>query len=326
MVVGLLLAGVFSGPAARLYRAARLHRAARGGRPRDRDLRPGRARLPDRRDAAGASRRGVRAVWRGPDGRPAARARRSGRSGRTALGGIGFVFVFSGVAAAARGDPDRPARARERTEDASGPAAGLRRSSRPIRRRSRGRAAAAVAADRGSAADRGRPEPAPEPGLDRGAGHQCRRQLRGRHLRRDLEPVPAGARGRAGPDRAHVCDVRLADPGALADGRPARRSPRVVRLHRPRARSCRRSSDSSTRASRTRSWRSRSSSIEATGFAFLNPALYSVVAANSPPGRSSTAQGLFGAAGTPGSSWRHSSQGSWPLRTSCIRSTCSAAC
>ena len=37
--------------------------------------------------------------------------------------------------------------------------------------------------------------------------------------------------------------------------------------------------------------------IEATGFAFLNPALYAVVAASSPPGRSSTAQGLFGAAG-----------------------------
>jgi MFS family permease len=40
--------------------------------------------------------------------------------------------------------------------------------------------------------------------------------------------------------------------------------------------------------------------IEATGFAFLNPALYSVVAASSPRGRSSTAQGLFGAAGTVG--------------------------
>ncbi len=40
--------------------------------------------------------------------------------------------------------------------------------------------------------------------------------------------------------------------------------------------------------------------IEATGFAFLNPALYSVVAANSPAGRSSTTQGLFGAAGTLG--------------------------
>ena len=40
--------------------------------------------------------------------------------------------------------------------------------------------------------------------------------------------------------------------------------------------------------------------VEATGFAMLNPALYAVVAANSPPGRSSTAQGLFGAAGTVG--------------------------
>lgn len=40
--------------------------------------------------------------------------------------------------------------------------------------------------------------------------------------------------------------------------------------------------------------------IEATGFAMLNPALYAVVAANSPVGRSSTAQGLFGAAGTVG--------------------------
>lgn len=40
--------------------------------------------------------------------------------------------------------------------------------------------------------------------------------------------------------------------------------------------------------------------IESTGFALLNPALYAIVAANSPPGRSSTAQGIFGAAGTVG--------------------------
>ena len=40
--------------------------------------------------------------------------------------------------------------------------------------------------------------------------------------------------------------------------------------------------------------------IEAIGFAMLNPALYAVVAANSPLGRSSTAQGIFGAAGTVG--------------------------
>jgi DHA1 family multidrug resistance protein-like MFS transporter len=40
--------------------------------------------------------------------------------------------------------------------------------------------------------------------------------------------------------------------------------------------------------------------IEATGFAMLNPALYAVVAAASPLGRSSTAQGLYGSAGTLG--------------------------
>jgi MFS family permease len=40
--------------------------------------------------------------------------------------------------------------------------------------------------------------------------------------------------------------------------------------------------------------------IEATGFAMLNPALYAIVAAGSPPGRSSTAQGIYGAAGTIG--------------------------
>lgn len=40
--------------------------------------------------------------------------------------------------------------------------------------------------------------------------------------------------------------------------------------------------------------------LEATGFALLNPALYAIVAANSPPGRSSTAQGIYGAAGTLG--------------------------
>jgi MFS family permease len=40
--------------------------------------------------------------------------------------------------------------------------------------------------------------------------------------------------------------------------------------------------------------------IESTGFAILFPALFAVVAAGSPVGRSSTAQGVFGAAGTVG--------------------------
>jgi MFS family permease len=40
--------------------------------------------------------------------------------------------------------------------------------------------------------------------------------------------------------------------------------------------------------------------VESSGFALMNPALYAVVAAGSPRGRSSTAQGLYGAAGTVG--------------------------
>lgn len=40
--------------------------------------------------------------------------------------------------------------------------------------------------------------------------------------------------------------------------------------------------------------------VESTGFAFAGPALYAIVATNTPPGRSSTAQGLFGSAGTLG--------------------------
>jgi predicted MFS family arabinose efflux permease len=40
--------------------------------------------------------------------------------------------------------------------------------------------------------------------------------------------------------------------------------------------------------------------VEATGFAMFNPALFSIVAAGSPAGRSSSAQGVFGAAGTLG--------------------------
>jgi MFS family permease len=40
--------------------------------------------------------------------------------------------------------------------------------------------------------------------------------------------------------------------------------------------------------------------FEATGFAFLNPALYAIVGQGSPAGRSSTAQGIFGSAGTLG--------------------------
>lgn len=40
--------------------------------------------------------------------------------------------------------------------------------------------------------------------------------------------------------------------------------------------------------------------LEATGFSFFGPAMYSIVAAGAPPDRSSTAQGIVGAAGTLG--------------------------
>jgi MFS family permease len=40
--------------------------------------------------------------------------------------------------------------------------------------------------------------------------------------------------------------------------------------------------------------------VEGTGFAILNPALYAIVAGGSPRGRTSTAQGVFGASGTLG--------------------------
>ena len=40
--------------------------------------------------------------------------------------------------------------------------------------------------------------------------------------------------------------------------------------------------------------------VEASGFAMLNPVLFAIVAAGSPTGRSSTAQGIYGAAGTIG--------------------------
>ena len=40
--------------------------------------------------------------------------------------------------------------------------------------------------------------------------------------------------------------------------------------------------------------------IEAIGFSFLGPATYAVIARGTPVGRSSTAQGVLGAAGTVG--------------------------
>ena len=116
--------------------------------------------------------------------------------------------------------------------------------------------------------------------------------------------------------------VLLFSPIAGRHRRPAR----LVRVHRRSARSCPRRAASSTRSSPTPCSAVPLILIEATGFAFLNPALYAVVAANSPAGRSSTAQGLFGAAGTLGFIIASLVAGVLARRTSSCPSTCSRSC
>ena len=73
MVIGLVATGVFGALPLVLDRPGRVPPAAGRSRAGRGDLRPGRPRLPDRRDATRATRRGVRAVRRRADGRAAAR-------------------------------------------------------------------------------------------------------------------------------------------------------------------------------------------------------------------------------------------------------------
>jgi MFS family permease len=116
-------------------------------------------------------------------------------------------------------------------------------------------------------------------------------------VRRDLGLFLQGL-GPGSGDWPDLRDVRAADPPAVADGRRLidRRSVFpfiVVAVGAPAV------SGSCTRSSRSGTCRS-AHPDRGDRFAFLLPALYAVVAANSPPGRSSTAQGVFGAAGTVG--------------------------
>ena len=99
MVIGLLVDRHLRRAAPGLHRASAVPPAARRVRARRGDLRPRGARLPDRRDAAGTPRRGVRAVRRGPDGRAAARPRDRRARRRPASAGSAFVFVFGAIAA-----------------------------------------------------------------------------------------------------------------------------------------------------------------------------------------------------------------------------------
>ena len=110
-----------------------------------------------------------------------------------------------------------------------------------------------------------------------------------------LERLGAGDRA----DRLHVRDVRAADPAALAVLRAAGRS-RRARLVRDPRRAGPGGHRRPVHGHADPLWAVPLILIEATGFAALIPALYAIVAAGSPPGRSSTAQGIFGGAGTIG--------------------------
>ena len=166
-------------------------------------------------------------------------------------------------------------------------------SSRPTPRRSPGARRPTSMPSGPVHADPTAPTLALEPRPDRGDRHQRRRLLRGRHVRGHLEPVPGGPRRgprvhRASRSRCSGCRCcssrRIA--GRLVDRRgsfafivigsilPAVTGILYTRLADPGPAVL-------------------LILIEATGFAFLNPALYAVVAANSPAGRSSTAQGLL---------------------------------
>ena len=223
-----------------------------------------------------------------------------GAFGADWFGGIAFVFVFSAVAAVLAAIPIACG-SRDRGADASG--AGGRRDRVPAGRavdHAAGRRRRRRRSRRAPASRRRRP---PTRLLNRGLIAALIINVGGYFAGGTYEVIWSlflqQPRGRPGPDRAHLRDVRVADPAPLAVRRPDRRSARRARfivigsilpaIIGPR-----------TRGSADPALAVPLILVEATGFALLNPALYAVVAANSPVGRSSTAQGLFGAAGTVG--------------------------
>ncbi|MDO8483461.1 MAG: MFS transporter [Candidatus Limnocylindrales bacterium] len=297
MVVGLLLAGIFTalplaitGPVAFIVLRAAVGLATAIYDPAARgyvtDATP-----PERRGEAfglyGAAQMG--GLLLGPA---------IGAIGADRLGGIGFVFVFGGLAAAIAAIPI--ARLGRESGPRTHPAPALDATEFPpdspsISRR----AAAAVAADRGSAADPG----APSRLLNRGliaalvinAGGNFAAGTYDVIWSLFLQGLGAGL-GLIGLTFAMFgLPILVLSPmaGRLVDRRGSFAFivlgsvlPAIVGFLYTRL------SDPNLAIPLIL--------VEATGFAFLNPALYRVVAANSPPGRSSTAQGIFGAAGTVG--------------------------
>ena len=266
MVIGLVATGVFgalplvfTGPLAFLLLRAG---AGLGGR----HLRPGRPRLPDRRDAAGATRRGVRAVRRGADGRPAARpgdrrirggaVRRHRLRVRLQRGRRGLAAAIGDRAAVREesGERTHPAPSPDST-DSRPTAPSIHATRRP----------ATIDADRDRPADRGGTDAPAEPRPDRGAHHQCRRLLRGRHVRGHLESVPRAPRRGPRAHRADVRDVRAAGPRPLAVRRSPRRPARLAARSSSSDRSCRRSPGSLYTLISDPTWPSRSSSSRRPG-------------------------------------------------------------
>ena len=266
MVVGLVRDRRLQRPAAGLHRAAGLPRPARGRRPGHGRLRPGCPRLPDRRDAARTTWRGIRPVRRGADGRVCCSGRRSVRSGRRGSAASPSCSSSARVAAVARGRPDRrcePEEGRERTHPA--PISGLDRV--PARgtvddRDDAGRSTSTPIAPRAPTARHRRAC------SNRGLIAALVINAGGYFAAGTYEVIwslflPAPRR-RARPDRADVRDVRAAGAVALAvAGRlvDRRGSPHSSSS----ARSCRRSWASLTRGSRIRPGPSRSSSSRRPG-------------------------------------------------------------
>ena len=236
--------------------------------------------------------------------------RRSAAFGAAASAASAFVFVFGGDRRV-RWPPSPIALRGPRDARADAPRAGARcrPSSRPTPPSHDRRAAADVDADAADREPTARADAPLEPRPDRGPRHQRRRLLRRRHLRGDLEPVPD--RLGAGLDLIGLTfamfglPVLLLSPfaGRLVDG-AARCAFIVIGSILPAVDGAAYTLIADPMLAVPLIL------VEATGFAMLNPALYAVVAANSPVGRSSTAQGMFGAAGRSGSSSPRSSPAS----------------
>ena len=126
MVIGLVATGIFGALPLVLTSPLAFVLLRAGRRAERRRLRPGGPRLPHRRDAAGQARRGVRAVRRGPDGRPADRAGHRGARGRPLRRDRLRLHLQRGRRDGL-GPAGRAARPRDAEPDAPGPGAGRHR-------------------------------------------------------------------------------------------------------------------------------------------------------------------------------------------------------